>query len=251
VTLADIQSKIYSLTGTDSTSYPNAKMLIDLNLWHQKIVGMILDSQDESDYDDERYGDYPQITASMTTNRDYPLGQTITNLDGLAYSVLKVKDVSVTYDGSNWYRALPFDITETDQANVAQGYTAAENQLDQYFPKTAPRYDYKNNSIWLYPRASATDVANGAKIMMEFYRSPVEFTSAELTTGTVAPGIAPTFHAMYAYGPSFEYAQAKQLPQKAEIYRELQAYEERLRRQYSSKNLDRKYQVRPSIPNYK
>lgn len=250
-TLADIKTKIYALTGKDSTSYPAANMLVDLNLWHQKIVGMILDAQDESDFDDERYGDYPQITSPLTTNRDFPLGQTITNLDGLTYSVLKIKDVSVSYDGTNFYRALPFDITEIGSANIPQGYSTAEGQLDALFPKTSPRYDFKNNSLWLYPRATAAEVAAGATIMMEFYRSPVEFTSSELTAGTVSPGIAPTFHAMYAYGPAFEVAQAQQLPQKNEIYRELQVYEDRLRKQYSSKNADRKYAIRPEYINYK
>ena len=250
-TLSDIKNKIYALTGTDSTSYPASQMLIDLNFWHQKIVGMILESQDESDFDDERYGDYPQITAFLTANRDYPLGQTITNLDGLTYGVLKVKDVTISYDGVNWYRATPFDITENDLANAPQGATTQEATIDSFFPKTAPRYDYKNNSIWIYPRATAADIAAGGKIMMAFYRTPVDFTSSELSTGTVQPGISQTFHAMYAYGPSFEYTQSKQLPQKAEIYRELQVYEDRLKKQYSTKNADRKYALKPAYVNYK
>lgn len=250
-TLADIKNKVYSLTGTDSGSYADADMLINLNLWHQKIVGAILDSQDETDFDDQRYGDYPSVTWPLTTKRDYAFSQFQTNKDGLSYSILKIKDLSVSYDGSNFYRATPMDITDFNIGNAPDGSTTQDAKIDANFAKTAPRYDIRFNSLFLYPLASASDVAAGGKIIAEFFRTPVEFTSAELTAGTVSPGVDPTFHMMYAYGAAYELASPKRLPQLNDIVAALKDYEDRLRRQYGSKQLDRKYMFQGDFQLYK
>src|ERR1035437_1647870 len=243
MTLSDIQNKIYSLTGTDVTSYPNATMLIDLNLWYQKIVSMILDAQDEEDYDDPRQSDYPISTIPLTTNRDYNIAQ--------SYNMLKIKDVSVTYDGTTYYRALPVDDTENMYGVAPSSATTANATIDANFSTNAPRYDVKYGSIWLYPAATTAQVAGGVQMILEWYRSPVEFTSSDLTTGTASPGFDISFHAMMAYGPSFEYAEAKTLPQTQNLSGMLQDYEARLKRQYSSKQLDRKYILKPDSQNYK
>lgn len=226
-------------------------MLIDLNLWHQKIVGAILDSQDEEDFDDLRYTDYPKVTWPLTTNRDYSFGQTQTNTDSLSYSILKTKDVSVSYDGTTFYRATPMDVADFDIGNGVSGDATQDANIDANFSKTSPRYDIKFNALWLYPLASSTDVANGGEVVAEFFRSPVEFTSAELSAGTVSPGFDPTFHMMLAYGAAKEYATPKRLPQLEDIAAGLQDFEARLRTQYSSKQVDRKYQFQGANQNYK
>lgn len=209
---------------------------------------MILDSQDEVDFDDARYTDYPSVTVPMTTNRDYAFGQTITNTAGLTYSVLKIKDVSVSYDGVNFYKAFPLDINELTVGNAPTMTASTQNTtIDANFSRTAPRYDMKNNSFNIYPMAQTADVTAGAKMVIEWYRTPVEFTLAELTAGVVIPGFDPSFHMMLAYGAAYEFCASKGLPQADRLYREYQDYEVRLRKQYSSKQVDRKYEF---IPEY-
>lgn len=242
-TLAEIQTKVYELTGTDSTSYPNAKMLIDLNLSLQNIVGSILDAQDEVDYDDPRNTDYPIYTFPLTTNRDYSIGQ--------SYNILKIKDISVSYDGVNYYRATPVDISNFSTGNAPAAATTQNATLDAKFSITNPGYDYKYGSLFIYPKATSAQVTAGAAAIVEFFRSPVEFTSAELTTGTVSPGIDITFHMMLAYGTAFEYCLPKQLPQLKGIADKLARYEDMLRKQYSSKQLDRKYFLGADHQSYK
>lgn len=242
-TLSDLQNKIYSLTGTDSTSYTNAQMLIDLNLSQQNIVGSILDAQDETDYDDPRNTDYPIYTFPLTTNRDYSIAQ--------SYNVLKIKDLSVSYDGVNYYRATPIDVSNIDVGNAPSSATTQNTLIDADFPTSSPRYDYKYGSIFLYPKATTAQVEAGAAAVVEFFRTPVEFTSAELTAGTVSPGIDITFHMMLAYGAAFEYCLPKQLPQLKVIAEKLAMYEDRLRKHYSSKQLDRKYQLGADFQSYK
>jgi len=243
-TLSDINSKITSLLGVDTNTYTNANRLIDINLWYQKVVSMILDSQDESDWSDSNNtSTYPRDTFALTTNRDYAIGAT--------YNFLKIKDFSVTYDGVNYYRATPIDSTEFSFGDGPASATTHQATIDSNFAKTSPRYDYKYGAIFLYPRATSDDVTAGAAGLVEFFPGPTEFTSSDLTTGTASPGIDSTFHMMLAYGPAWEYAQSKAMPQASSIYRELQVYEERLRKQYSSKQLDRKYALRSAYQNYK
>lgn len=207
---------------------------------------MILDSQDESDFDDIRQtsaSGYPIFTVPLTTNRDYFVAQT--------YNMLKIKDVSVYYDGVNGYRAKPVDDSELNIAVGTSTSTTQNSTIDANFSRTSPRYDLKFNAFWLYPRALAADVTAGGFMVLEWFRGPTEFTLAELTTGTAIPGFDSTFHAMLAYGPAFEYCEAKQLPQASSIYRELQMYEDRLRKQYGSKQLDRHIGLKADFQSYK
>ena len=235
MTIGDISTKITQLTGASTDEYTNAQRLIDINLWQQKIIGMIFDSQDESDYDDPRHGDYPRLTTPMTTNRDYSIPVT--------EAVLKIRDVSVSYDGTNWYRATPIDFAGTGITDAPASATTQNTTTDAQFSKTAPRYDIKFGSLFLYPKPVQADVDAGGSIMIEWFREPKNFTSSDLTTGTEIPGFDNTFHPMLAYGPAYEWCSARSLPQTERIYRELADYEMRLRKQYSSKQLDRQYQL--------
>lgn len=239
MTLSDINLKVDTLTGDNNrTQYPNAKRLVDLNLWLQKVAGMIFDSQDETDYDDQRRSDYPIKTTPITTNRDYSIP--------VPEKVLKIKDISISYDGSSVWRATPIDHSEMDQAGIVPASaSAAQTKLDSSFSKTAPRYDTSFNSFWIYPRGTAQDVANGGYIIVEWDRQPLEFTLSDLTDGSAIPGFDDTFHPILAYGMSFEFCMAKNMPQAKNYFSILQDYEARLRRQYSSKQLDRHYQLAP------
>lgn len=242
-TIGDINTKVSNLTTTDTNQYPNSDRLIDINLWQQKIVGMIMDAEDETYFDDARFTGYPVITTPLTVNRDYYIAPTQTDTGGITYSVLKIKSLSVSYDGQNWFKAEPMDLAETNLPNNSADSTTGNAKLDSFFTRTHPRYSYKNGAVLLYPLATSTDVANGGKMIVEMERGAADFTLSDLTTGTAIPGFDNTFHMMLAYGPAFEFCQSKGMPQAQSIYRELQVYEDRLRKQYSSKQLDRRMQL--------
>lgn len=242
-TLADIQNKIYALTGTDSSSYSNANMLIDINLWRQKIVSMILDSADEVDWDDPANSTYPIWKATLSAARDIQIPASL--------KMLKIKDISVSYDGTNLYRAEAYDIAEGNLPVADAANTAAQAKIDSNMSRTSPRFDIRWGSVWLYPMPLAADVSRGAYIVAEFFRQPVDFTLSDLTTGTATTGVDASFEYMLAYGPSSEYATAKQLPQLKMIVGSLQDFEARLRQQYSSKQLDRRYDLSSDYQSYK
>lgn len=246
MTLSEINSKISQLTGADTTTsgYATANRLIDINLWQHKILTMILNSQDESDFDDQRNITYPFKYLSLVADtRDYSIP--------VSEKVVAIKRVDITYDGTTWYKAEPIDSGEILEGVPLSTETAAEAQLDILFDKSAPRYDAKYNSIFIYPRPTSGDVANGAQMKVEWVREITEFTSGEFTTGTAVPGFDSAYHPILAYGPAFEYCNSLNLPQTKTLWAVLQDYEARLRRTYGEKQKDRTYQLTAEYQSYK
>jgi hypothetical protein len=248
MTIGEINTKISQLTGTDTSTngYPAANRLIDINNWYQKIVStMIYDAQDESDFDDQRNTTYPiKYVTFASGQRDYPIP--------VSEKVVALKRCDISWDGgATWYKAEPIDSTEIEKGMGRGSDTAAENTLDGNFDKTLPRYDSKYNSIFVYPRPTATDFANGALMKLEWQREVIPFTSAEVTTGTEVPGFDTAFHPMLAYGPSYEYAVTNNLPTAKGYGAILVDYEARLDRAYGKKQKDRELQLSGDISNYK
>lgn len=228
-TLGDCANKSRALTHSDTSSYTAANILIDINLWYQKIVSMIFESQDDSDFDDQRNTNYPIVTTALVAGqRDYTIP--------VSETVLKIKRVDITYDGTNYFRATPFD-----SGAYPYGMGNATNE-DVNFIKQAPQYDVKFNSIFIYPLAIASDVSAGATVRIEWFRNVVPFTASDYTVdpndSTVIPGFDPVFHHMMSYGAAYEFANANNLPQLENIKNDLQDWEARLRMAYGKKDLD-------------
>lgn len=244
MTIGEINTKLSQLTNTDTNSYPAAERLIDFNMAFQKVVTMIIDSQGEGDWDDLAHGDYAEGNIPMVAGqRDYTLAQN--------EYILFLKKVSITYDGTNYYEATPIDSGEMNFATGPAG-SAQETTVDAYFSKNAPVYDYKNGSLFVYPRADATEVANGASIHLEWTREPSPFTSGEVTTGTRVPGFDSAFHPLLAYLPAWDWCIAKGKTTQADRYAQVvQDLETRLRRQYSKKVQDRRMNLMPAYKNMK
>ena len=233
--IANIALKARDLVNADSSTYTDASLLNDINIWYQKASTMILEAQDDADFDDLNATDYPIYSTNLVVGqRDYPIPETL--------NFLSVKRVDITYDGTNYYRAMAFD---NSSENRGMGpITGDENMeliVDNRYSKTAPYYDIKYGSIFIYPRPSQA----GGKINAEFSRQVVEFTSADLAGGTKEPGFDGPFHPILAYGPAFEFAQKYNMPQQKTILMELQDYEERLKRHYGNKDKDIRYVFRP------
>lgn len=234
MTLGDIATYARSLANADTTSWTDANLLIAINVAYQKVVSMILESVDESDFDDARKTDYPIKTTPLAANqRDYSIP--------VSEKVLKIKRVDITYDGTNWYKSEPID-------DGAVTYDMGANQAitDQNFVQVAPRHDIKYNSIWLYPAPTSTT----GSLRIEWERQISEFTSGELTTGTVVPGFDDPFHPMISYIAAYDYAMYRQLPQLEQLQTSMQDWEIRLRQHYGRKELDRRMSLSPFYDSY-
>lgn len=237
MTLGDVANKARALTHTDTQSYTAANLLIDINIWCQKAVSMILESMDETNFDDNRQTNYPiQTTPMIAGQRDYPLT--------VGQKVLKIKRLDLTYNGVDYFKAEPFDDGE-----FPWGF-GNDTQIDQNFIQAAPRYSVKYNSVWIYPMPLTADVSAGGLLRMEWDRQIIPFTSADYTTdpndSTVVLGFDDPFHPIVAYGAAYEKANSDNLPQLANIKQDLADWEARMRIAYSRKQLDRRLQVTPA-----
>lgn len=224
MTISDINSLTSFRANTNTTEYSAANRLISTNRWYHKIVTMILDAQDEWDWDDSNQTDYAEATTNLVASQqDYVFPGSL--------KLLKIKRVEVKIDGQ-WVKANPIDVnqilTPTDTATISANFDASE-----------PYYDMTANAIKLYPIPSS-NVTAGLKIW--FTREPAEFTSAEVSTGTKEPGFDEPFHPMISLGMVVDWASAKNKPQlKADAQGELMDYEMRLRKHYGKKQQDRDY----------
>jgi hypothetical protein len=221
------------LTGLGDTGISgNATLLKQftglINSAYQKVVTMILDAQDDWDWDDTGTTD-----GSTSTRTDYPVGTIAMVASQRDYTfpaslkMLKVKRVDVTYDNVNYYKAELFD-----SASTAYG-VGNDTTVDGRFSKAAPVYDLKANSIWIYPTASASEVTAGAKVRIEFFREPSEFASTDTTK---TPGIDTPFQPLIAILASFEYSLGHDLKRADRLALTAQDYEGRLRTYYSKKD---------------
>lgn len=225
MTLSDIDTKITELTKADSTvAYPSANRLININIWNQNVVTMILQSQDSSDFDDYNYGAFQILDDDLVANqRDYGFG--------ISDGVVEVKRVEVSYDGVNSNIACPIDSAEQSIAVADETIT----NIDSYYTQSTPAYEWKGNSLLLYPKPTAST----GKIYVEVSRVAKDFTSSDLSTGTLTPGFDKNFHMMLAYGAAYEYFFANAMTDRQEEAKQkLADYEFRLRRQYGRKNAE-------------
>lgn len=244
MTLGEINTKVFALTHTDIGSYADANMLIDINLSYQKTVSMIFESQDDTNFDDLRNTTYPIKTVPLAAGqRDYSIP--------VSEQVLKIKRVDVSYDGTNFYRATPFD-----NGVPTWGFGNATNE-DANMIKQAPRYSTQYNSLFLYPLPQATDaIGTGAVMRVEWERAMIPFSQtadyngSTMSTSTSIPGFDLPFHPILAYGAAYEFANANNLPQLQNIKQDLLDWETRIRIAYGKKDLDTLYSLRPAYDSY-
>lgn len=206
----------------------------DINETQYELMTEIMKSQDTFEWDDPNRVDYPIATTPLVADqRDY-------QFDSISF--LKLRRVDVTYDGSNYYRATPFD-----SSSYLQGF-GNDTDVDANFDKTSPKYDPKAFGLWLYPRASATDVASGAKLRIEFTRAFDEFATTDTTQ---EPPIDRPFHDLIAIGASYKWAATKGNRNRDELLAMYKEGIENLKRYYNNRNEDMMMILNPQIDDYR
>lgn len=181
--ILEINTKITFNARASTDQYLPANRLIDVNNALDEIHIEILQSADGADFDDKNYtSDFPESTKDLVADQaDY----------SLPTDLIKEKRLTVSYDGTNWYKAKPFDINES-----------GIYLKNDYFSEEAPYYDLHDNSLNLYPTPTA-DVTAGLKIWMS--RNMELFSSAEVTAGTKEPGFDRQFHYLIPLKASWQW----------------------------------------------
>ncbi|HAX98436.1 MAG TPA: hypothetical protein DCY12_06010 [Candidatus Atribacteria bacterium] len=192
----------------------------NINNRYDQIISIILESMDGWDWDDSNQTDYPIATANLVANQqDYTFPTTL----------LKIKRVEVSYDGTEWHEVTPFDISQrsrpTDTTSIADDFTATE-----------PYYDIVGSAVFLYP-IPASNVTSGLKIW--YFREKDAFTTTDTTQKA---GFDSVFHPMLAVGASLDWAIVFNPDLSKRLVEEWFSWEGRLRKYYGKKALDTNYQ---------
>lgn len=160
---------------------------VDINETIYDITSELIVSDDNFEWDDPYKTDYPIATTPLVAGqRDY-------QFDSISF--LKLKRVDISWDGTNFYRATPFD-----SGSYMEGL-GNDDQVDRNFSRTEPMYDPKAFGFWLYPRATADDVTSGGVARIEYQRAYDEFVD---TDTTAVPPIDRPFHDLIAIGAALK-----------------------------------------------
>lgn len=230
----DTSFLIWGDTLDHTTDYPLADVVRGINRWYHRVVSWILESQDEWDFDDILNSNYPIATANLVANQqDYSLPATA----GVSNDrVLKIQRVEVTYDGTNWYKAEPFDIKEKGSA------IGTATDINNDFDTSKPYYDMQFNSIFLYP-IPTSNVAAGLKIW--FLRRITDIFTASDTTQE--PSFDEQFHRLLSMGGAYDYLLGNDHTKASSLRQEMEILKQELQKFYGRKQEDRVYQLKVSI----
>ena len=221
MTITDIVNAVYFRTGTNSSSFPAADMLIFINIAYDRVVSLINHSDSKQQWDDGNETDLPSTTFALVSGqKDYSLATTHHTID-------RVEPLPNEGGATSWKLLTQIDRTDIDISLPA--YAGANGEPSEY--------DLVGTSIILY---SAPNYTQAASMRIYFTRGGKLFTSAEVTTGTKTPGFVSTFHDLIPLWVSYDYAIVNLPNIAAGLFAEIQRKEKELVEFYGGRNRDRR-----------
>ena len=181
MTITDIYNEIYTLTDSDSVSYPTASILRRINAALEEIVGKIIGLDGTWQFDDSNFTDFPiGVTDLVNSQNDYAFD----------VAMLSIERVEILNKDGIWRLLSPIDKSHIDGA-------ISEYRKTDGIPE---EYDKQGASILLYPAPdNGVSVTLTAGLKVYFQRTASIFTAAQVTTGTKVPGFASPFHILLCY----------------------------------------------------
>ena len=165
-TLAGLYADCRFVTNTDSTTLIDADLLLLANKYYGLIFRELVNTNEnicaEISYTD---------TVSGQQEYPMPVDDTSSTYGGGAVKILRVE---ASYDGTNYYVASPFSITDRQHSTI--GNTDAS--INNYYSKYNPNYAYFDRSVWLYP---IPDAAVTKGIYLFWIKRPSELTGTSST----------------------------------------------------------------------
>jgi hypothetical protein len=184
--IGDIVLEIYSLTDSDSTSYPDATMLRRMNAAYEKIIGKIMCQDGNWEFDDTNFTDFPRGKTTMVAGQhDYTFDT----------AHLAIESCQVMDNAGIWHTLTPIS---KDRMGVPEEEFEKTDGLPKY-------YDKDGSSVLIYPAPAAANVTLVAGLQVHFRRTADIFTAAQVTTGTKIPGFASPYHMIIALDASIPY----------------------------------------------
>lgn len=188
MTLSELRSQTRFLTNTDSTSYSDTDLDLNLTRWAHLLTGEIINSQDDWDFQGEI------ATADLVANqREYTF----------PVDILKIKRIELKLDGTNWVRAAWLDEAEISRA------IASEEEITEQFNNSEPFVALFNKSFFIFS-GTITAVTGGIKIWYLKEIVGKDATGADITSfsaSTDKPNINEAFQRGLCYGAAKDWYQ--------------------------------------------
>lgn len=221
MTFTQIVREIDKNCKSNSTSYPLADKVQDINNALSDAITIALESGGTWQYDDSNHTDYPIITTALVSGqRDYAF-----TTDEQGNLILDIYKVMARISASGIYEEInPIDV---------QSQQGTENFYDGQNLGGIPQdYDKTANGIFLDPIPNYNS-ADGLKIYIN--REGSFFTVSDTTK---KPGIDPLCHEYLALVPSYKYARNNSLKNVARLEKDVLAMEKRITERYAKREKD-------------
>ena len=166
-TLDNVFSDVRTLSGKDSVTLTDAELLLLANKYYLQVVRERVSLNEDL---------YAEISSAdlKADQREYILPQDNTDNDpGYGGGLIKLQRVEITYDATNWYPASPISLQELT------GPTITDADLNEQATQTAPRYWFKDRSVWIAPVPASSDsvAADNAGLRIYWIKRPYEMTT--------------------------------------------------------------------------
>jgi len=193
-----IVNDIDFICDTNSTSYPLADKVRNVNRWAYMATIAQIDGNSRFQFDDTNLVTLPHFTTTLVDGQgDYTLPS----------EFIRVERVEVMDSAGNYKRLIPFD-----HRDIKGGYDDFQETdgLPQY-------YDSVGNSIILKPAPSSTDVTTAKGLKVHILREIDIFTDSDITQ---QPGFPEPFHRVVVFGAAYDFLLARGDVDKAREYRQ-------------------------------
>lgn len=225
MTITEIESEARGLCDADTTSYSAADLLRRVNSAIETLVSKIIQSSDFP-YDDENFANIAEGTFTLTEAQPK---YTITD-KFLTILEVKVKDVNGYYSiVSPADQADDYGIVETDEALTG----------------LPDRYRMVGRTMFLRPAPTSGSVTLTAGLLFKYTRTSYQITSADVTTGTLVPGIASPWHITIAKMAALPYCKLYKKDRVAQLERDILLETNECINFYANRQKDKHHRIIP------
>lgn len=226
MTYGNIQSKVFFLTKTNTTSFPSTDMAVLANNAIERINSLIIQSDGRWEFDDTNQPTTDQgdgtgglpiaTTALVASQQDYTF----------AVSHINVERIELKDEEGNWRKLTPIDQADVYDQSVTDFMSGGGTPL---------YYDKIGNSLVLYPYP---DYSQSASLKVFFTRPPIAVLASDISSTTLKPGFNALYHDLVALWIAYEYSYANGLATTNKFLEEILRKEEALKEDFSLRSKD-------------
>lgn len=223
---AGILDDIDFICQTNSTSYPTADKVRNLNRHNYKAVIDVIKAEGRMQFDDSaNIGTLPEYTFTLVNAQSQY---------ALPTNLLKLWAVEIKDAGGNWIRVKEIDIDDPLMARTISDFEETDG--------TPWAYELRGENIFFKPAPATGSVTMTDGGKMYFSREIDLFTTSDTTQ---EPGFAEPFHRILSIGAAIDYLMVNDADKVDRWRGEYEQLRAELREFYGRRNKDRKSVLKP------